>query len=124
MPAACWCVLGGVSHTNLQPPDQLQLWKEEAVLDDAKKLADLKVENDDVLALCYATEGESELCREGGGEGVGQGICFADSQRGFHLLVRAAVFGNIAGSATCVGFADSAHVGVSMLFCLKQGSPS
>jgi len=41
-----------------QPPDQLQLWKEEFLLEDAKKLADLKVENDEVLAMCYATAGE------------------------------------------------------------------
>jgi hypothetical protein len=42
----------------LQPPDQLQLWKEEVVLEDAKKLADLKVENDDVVVMCYANSGE------------------------------------------------------------------
>lgn len=28
------------------------------MLDDAKKLADLKVENDEVVAMCYATAGE------------------------------------------------------------------
>lgn len=46
----------------LQPPDQLQLWKEEVVLEDAKKLADLKVENDDVLTLCHALPGGGECC--------------------------------------------------------------
>jgi hypothetical protein len=29
------------------------------VLEDAKKLADLKVENDDILALCFMQDGES-----------------------------------------------------------------
>lgn len=28
------------------------------LLDDAKKLADLKVENDDVVAMCFMQEGE------------------------------------------------------------------
>ena len=28
------------------------------MLEDARKLADLKVENDDVLAMCYKNEGE------------------------------------------------------------------
>uniref|UniRef100_A0A383V3P7 Ubiquitin-like domain-containing protein n=1 Tax=Tetradesmus obliquus TaxID=3088 RepID=A0A383V3P7_TETOB len=48
-------------------PDKLQLLREvrEASgqwlpLDDAKKLAELKVENDDVLALAYAQEGERQ----------------------------------------------------------------
>lgn len=45
----------------LQPPDQLQLWKAEVVLEDAKKLADLKVENDDVVVMCYANAGERVL---------------------------------------------------------------
>ncbi|KAG2483485.1 hypothetical protein HYH03_017667 [Edaphochlamys debaryana] len=36
-----------------QPPESQQLWKGQAVLEDARKLMDLKVENDDVLALCY-----------------------------------------------------------------------
>ncbi|KXZ49506.1 hypothetical protein GPECTOR_21g732 [Gonium pectorale] len=36
-----------------QPPESQQLHKGQTVLDDAKKLIDLKVENDDVLALCY-----------------------------------------------------------------------
>lgn len=37
---------------DMQPESQ-QLLKEQFVLDDAKKLNDLKVENDDVLALCF-----------------------------------------------------------------------
>jgi ribosomal protein L7/L12 len=51
----------------LQSPDKLQLLKEvrEASgqylgLDDAKKLADLKVENDDVVAMTYMKEGEQQ----------------------------------------------------------------
>jgi hypothetical protein len=51
----------------LQSPDKLQLSKEvrEAsgqylALDDAKKLADLKVENDDVVAMTYLKEGEQQ----------------------------------------------------------------
>jgi hypothetical protein len=47
------CVL----FTSSQPPDQLQLWKEEVVLEDAKKLADLKVENDDIVVMCYQDAG-------------------------------------------------------------------
>jgi hypothetical protein len=43
-----------------QPPDQLQLYKDQVVLEDAKKLADLKIENDDVVALCYAQAGALE----------------------------------------------------------------
>lgn len=50
----------------LQAPDKLRLLKEvrEASgqylpLDDAKKLADLKVENDDVVAMVYLKEGEA-----------------------------------------------------------------
>ncbi|GLC45563.1 hypothetical protein PLESTB_001206600 [Pleodorina starrii] len=36
-----------------QPPESQQLYKGQTVLEDARKLLDLKVENDDVLALCY-----------------------------------------------------------------------
>jgi hypothetical protein len=50
----------------LQPPDQLQLWKEEALLEDAKKLAELKIENDDVVAMCYQTAGEQTCSRWAG----------------------------------------------------------
>lgn len=45
------------SCRRVQPPDQLQLWKEEVVLEDAKKLADLKVENDDIVVMCYQDAG-------------------------------------------------------------------
>mmetsp|Transcript_30945 Transcript_30945/g.63853 ORF Transcript_30945/g.63853 Transcript_30945/m.63853 type:complete len:95 (+) Transcript_30945:64-348(+) len=36
-----------------QPPEKQQLLKDTTVLEDAKKLADLKVENDDVLAVTF-----------------------------------------------------------------------
>jgi len=36
-----------------QPPEKVQLVKEEQALEDARKLSDLKVENDDVVAMCY-----------------------------------------------------------------------
>eukprot|EP00877_Chromochloris_zofingiensis_P003149 jgi/Chrzof1/12835/Cz07g09030.t1 len=39
-----------------QPPEKVQLVRDDAVLDDAKKLVDLKVENDDVVAMCYQQE--------------------------------------------------------------------
>lgn len=42
-----------------QPPEELALLKGNSMLDDAKKLNELKVENDDVLALCYATGGKA-----------------------------------------------------------------
>jgi len=41
----------------LQPPDQQQLRKDGAALEDARKLAELRIENDDVLALCFKLEG-------------------------------------------------------------------
>jgi hypothetical protein len=51
----------------LQAPDQLQLLQQtrDAVagyepLADAKKLAELKIENDDVVAMTYAKEGEQQ----------------------------------------------------------------
>lgn len=37
----------------VQPPEDLGLFKGNTVLDDAKKLNELKIENDDILALCY-----------------------------------------------------------------------
>ncbi len=43
-------------HT--QQPESQQLLKENFVLEDAKKLNDLKVENDDVLALTFMQPGE------------------------------------------------------------------
>mmetsp|Transcript_2449 Transcript_2449/g.4107 ORF Transcript_2449/g.4107 Transcript_2449/m.4107 type:complete len:90 (+) Transcript_2449:197-466(+) len=36
-----------------QPPEKQQLFKNNVPLEDAKKLADLRVENDDVLALTF-----------------------------------------------------------------------
>lgn len=46
----------------LQPPDKVQLHKQSGngsyeQLEDSKKLADLKVENDDIVAMCYMQEG-------------------------------------------------------------------
>ncbi len=48
----------------LQPPEKQQLYKGTTVLEDAKKLVDLRVENDDILALTFQQEGEAEstLC--------------------------------------------------------------
>lgn len=47
-----------------QDPASIQLRKEDgAVLDDARRLSDLRVENDDVVAMCYRQEGESETGR-------------------------------------------------------------
>ena len=43
-------------HT-LQSPEQQQLSKDGVVLEDAKKLADLKIENEDILAVVFAQEG-------------------------------------------------------------------
>lgn len=37
-------------------PENQLLYKNQTPLEDAKKLADLKVENDDVIALCYMQE--------------------------------------------------------------------
>mmetsp|Transcript_9929 Transcript_9929/g.24838 ORF Transcript_9929/g.24838 Transcript_9929/m.24838 type:complete len:94 (+) Transcript_9929:109-390(+) len=34
-----------------QPPESQQLFKNNALLEDAKRLADLKIENDDIIAL-------------------------------------------------------------------------
>lgn len=41
----------------LQPPEKQQLLKDDVVLEDAKKLSDLKVENEDTLALTFQQEG-------------------------------------------------------------------
>ncbi|KAI8467016.1 MAG: hypothetical protein J3K34DRAFT_431946 [Monoraphidium minutum] len=60
-----------------QDPASLQLQKDGVVLEDARKLADLKVENDDVVAMCYKTEDggfepvEITEFVEGGGAGGG-----------------------------------------------------
>lgn len=39
-----------------QPADQQRLHKDGASLDDSKRLTDLKIENDDVVALTYLLE--------------------------------------------------------------------
>jgi transcription elongation factor B subunit 2 len=41
-----------------QPPEKQQLFKNNMLLEDAKKLADLKIENDDVLAVAFQQDGE------------------------------------------------------------------
>ena len=42
-----------------QPPEKQQLFKQNTLLEDAKKLADLKVENDDILAVTFMQDGEA-----------------------------------------------------------------
>ncbi len=54
----CLCSARRSRSLAAQPPESQQLYKGQAVLEDAKKLIDLKVENDDVLALCYLQSGE------------------------------------------------------------------
>lgn len=49
-------------NRNAQDPASLQLQKDGVVLEDAKKLADLRIDNDDVIAMCYKTEGGCETC--------------------------------------------------------------
>ena len=41
----------------MQPPERQQLYKNNTVLEDAKKLAELKVENDDILAVTFMQGG-------------------------------------------------------------------
>ena len=48
--------------TCMQPPEKQQLFKGNTLLEDAKKLAELKVENDDVLAVTYMQEGADGGC--------------------------------------------------------------
>ena len=43
-----------------QPPEKQQLFKQNTLLEDAKKLADLKVENDDILAVTFMQDGEAQ----------------------------------------------------------------
>ncbi len=42
----------------VQAPEHQQLSKNGMVLDDAKKLAEVKIENEDMLAVVFAQEGE------------------------------------------------------------------
>jgi hypothetical protein len=63
--------VAGARHARAQDPAALQLQKDGAVLEDAKKLADLKVENDDVVAMCYKNEGERGKTQEMQGLGTG-----------------------------------------------------
>ena len=52
-----------------QPSEDQRLYKEGALLEDARSLAELKVENDDELAVAYRGEGEAPAGgRRGGGQ--------------------------------------------------------
>lgn len=44
-------------HASLQAPEAQRLYLGKSMLEDAKQLAELKVENDDVLALAYQQAG-------------------------------------------------------------------
>ncbi len=48
-------------HVHVQPQENQRIYKDGTVLEDAKSLAELKIENDDVLALTYKQEGEAGL---------------------------------------------------------------
>jgi hypothetical protein len=41
----------------LQPPENQRLYKDEVPLEDARRLAELHIENDDILALTFLKEG-------------------------------------------------------------------
>jgi transcription elongation factor B subunit 2 len=61
--SACWiCNVNGDKHSPHaclpQPPEKQQLHKSTTLLDDSKKLAELKVENDDVLAVTFLQDGK------------------------------------------------------------------
>jgi hypothetical protein len=40
-----------------QPPDKVQLCKGSSPLEDAKRLSDLKIENDDIIGMCFVQAG-------------------------------------------------------------------
>lgn len=48
----------------MQPPESQQLFKNNTLLDDAKRLADLKIENDDVIALTLMQAGKPAFIRQ------------------------------------------------------------
>lgn len=48
--------------TYVQPPESQMLYKDEAPLEDARRLAELHVENDDILALTFLQEGRVQIC--------------------------------------------------------------
>ena len=52
-----------------QPSEDQRLYKEGALLEDARSLAELKVENDDELAVAYRGEGEAPAGGRRGGVG-------------------------------------------------------
>ena len=54
-------------------PAALQLVKDGAVLEDARRLSDLRVDNDDVVAMCYRREGALSCRRKRGKRGGGGG---------------------------------------------------
>jgi transcription elongation factor B subunit 2 len=43
-----------------QAPDKQRLYKDKQLLEDARKLADLRIENDDVIAMTYLQDGQWE----------------------------------------------------------------
>ena len=49
--------LVGNCALSLQPLELQRLYKDGTLLQDARKLADLKIENDDILALTYNVGG-------------------------------------------------------------------
>jgi hypothetical protein len=47
----------------LQPPDKVQLCKGSSPLEDAKRLSDLKIENDDIIGMCFVQPGGARRSR-------------------------------------------------------------
>lgn len=71
-------------NRNAQDPASLQLQKDGVVLEDAKKLADLRIDNDDVIAMCYKTEGGCETCDSLGGLRYAAVLCGRLCRRASH----------------------------------------
>lgn len=111
-------------HTcRLQSPDKLQLLREvrEASgqwlpLDDAKKLAELKVENDDVLALAYAQEGERQQQQERQQIACAGRAESAGGRQGSGNSSSSSSRADRAGVAGCCGL-EAAYGRQSLLFC-------
>jgi hypothetical protein len=58
-------------HYHPQPPENQMLYKDEAPLEDARRLAELHIENDDILALTFLQEGRVLVAQ----------FCFVSEQR-------------------------------------------